>query len=66
MSASMRPKEELLTVQEVAVRLSICTRTVWRKVARGDLPPPVRLGRRLPRWRSGDLARYIARLGAAP
>jgi excisionase family DNA binding protein len=63
--SSLPTPKKLLTTQEVAVCLSISTRTVWRKVARGDLPAPVRLGRRLPRWRAADIHRYIQRLHAA-
>jgi excisionase family DNA binding protein len=53
----------LLTVRDVARRLGIGVRTVWKWTATGQLPPPVRLsGSRFTRWRAADLEQYIAEL----
>ncbi len=50
---------DLLRVEEVAHRLSVSIRTVWRLVARGEAPAPIRLSRKLVRFRADDLERYI-------
>jgi len=49
----------LITVEKVAELLAVSTRHVWRLVATGRLPAPVRLGRRSARWRPGDLESFI-------
>jgi excisionase family DNA binding protein len=53
---------ELLTPQQVAERLSISTRTLWRMLAREELPPPIRYTRKLVRWKAADIAAYLERL----
>ena len=50
---------ELMTVREVAARLKVSTRQVWKLAASGRLPGPMRLGRSV-RWRADDLAAFIA------
>lgn len=52
---------ELLTVHEVAERLKITPRTVWRWCRSGDLPAPVRLGkfRRVVRWKSTEIESFL-------
>jgi excisionase family DNA binding protein len=46
-----------LTPADVAKLLSIGVRTVWRMLATGRLPQPIRLSRKLVRWdREGLLA----------
>jgi predicted DNA-binding transcriptional regulator AlpA len=50
---------DLLTVRDVARRLSISERTVWRWTALGILPAPVHLHARSTRWRAADLERYL-------
>jgi predicted DNA-binding transcriptional regulator AlpA len=50
---------ELLDAAEVARRLSIHVRTLYRLVRRGRAPQPIRLSRKLVRWRSRDIARYV-------
>jgi excisionase family DNA binding protein len=57
---------DLLTVREVARRLSISERTVWRWTALGLLPPPVHPHSRTTRWRAADLERYLDELSAHP
>jgi excisionase family DNA binding protein len=44
----------LLTAYEVAERLDISVRTVWRWTALGELPAPVRRGR-VVRWKVADI-----------
>jgi predicted DNA-binding transcriptional regulator AlpA len=55
---------DLLTVHDVARRLSISERTVWRWTALGLLPPPVHPHSRSTRWRAADIERYVEELSA--
>lgn len=57
-----RAMAELLTSQEVAKRLAVSVRTLWRLVAAGKVPQPVRYNRKLVRWKTVDVARYIESL----
>jgi excisionase family DNA binding protein len=59
------PGKDLLTARDVADRLSISVRTVWRMTARGVLPQPVRYNRKLVRWKAADIDRYVASLAPA-
>jgi len=54
----------LLTARDVARRLSISLRTVWRWTALGLLPPPVHPHSRSTRWRAADIERYLEGLSA--
>lgn len=40
-----RSMDRLLTAKEVATKLGICIRGVWRGVQNGELPAPVKVGR---------------------
>jgi len=53
--------DRLLTVREVAARLGVSGRQVWKLCASGRLPAPVRLARSV-RWRESDISEFI-RLG---
>jgi predicted DNA-binding transcriptional regulator AlpA len=55
---------DLLTVRDVARRLSISERTVWRWTALGLLPPPVHPHARSTRWLAADIERYLRELSA--
>ena len=57
-----RTAAELLTSQQVADRLAVSVRTLWRLVAAGKVPQPVRYNRKLVRWKSSDVMRYIEAL----
>ncbi len=54
---------ELLTAREVARRLNIGMRTVWRWSASGELPAPVRLGKagRVVRWKAVEIDSFLER-----
>lgn len=54
---------ELLSVREVARRLGVAVRTIWKWKASGLFPPPVRLGPngRTIRWKAEEINRYIER-----
>jgi predicted DNA-binding transcriptional regulator AlpA len=49
----------LLRAVDVATLLAISVRCVWRLVASGDLPRPIKLGGST-RWRACDLEAFIA------
>jgi len=53
---------DLMTSQQVADRLAVSVRTLWRLVQRGNFPQPIRYNRKLVRWKSGDVQRYIEAL----
>jgi predicted DNA-binding transcriptional regulator AlpA len=51
--------DPLLTVYEVAGQLRCSTRTVWRYVAQGLLPEPIRLSPQKCLWRSSDVRKLL-------
>jgi excisionase family DNA binding protein len=53
---------ELLTSQQVANKLAVSVRTLWRLVAAGKFPQPIRYNRKLVRWKSTEVSRYIEAL----
>ena len=57
----MNAVEEMLDLHAVAKFLAIDERTVWRRVADGTLPKPVKVGRAA-RWFASDIADYQQRL----
>jgi predicted DNA-binding transcriptional regulator AlpA len=63
--ATSSPKVRLLKAIDVATSLGISQRQLWRLRATGELPAPVRVGRRCIRWRVEDITRFIDRLKAA-
>jgi len=59
----MSEEKKLLTVADVAKRLSVSTRTIQRLVA-GRRLPVIRLGPRLIRFDPARIEQWIARSGA--
>jgi excisionase family DNA binding protein len=55
--------EGLLTPQQVAERLNVKKRTLWRMVEQDDFPQPVRFNRKLVRWKASEVQEYIDSLG---
>ncbi|TVP80231.1 MAG: helix-turn-helix domain-containing protein [Puniceicoccaceae bacterium] len=51
-------QDRLLTVQDVAERLSLSVRAVYRLIAEKQLPQPVKLGR-ASRLYTSDISRYL-------
>jgi excisionase family DNA binding protein len=49
----------LLTSAEVARRLRIGVKTLHRLTRTGVVPQPIRLGRKLLRWREDDIDRWL-------
>ena len=50
--------DQLLAVKTVADRLAVSARQVWKLLASGRLPQPIRLGRSV-RWRQSDLDKFV-------
>ena len=50
----------LIDAQEVARRLDLSERTVWRLVAAGKLPNPVSIGDKSKRWRAAEIRSWVA------
>ena len=53
-------RDQLVDLKEIAARLVVSKRSVWRLVASGDLVQPVKIGR-LVRWFEADLQTYLDR-----
>lgn len=51
--------EHLLTSQQVANRLAISIRTLWRLVKSGAMPAPIRFNRKLVRWKADEIAEAV-------
>jgi len=52
---------DLLTVEQVAERLSMSVRSLQRMVKHGKFPPPIRYTRRLVRWKRSELTAWVDR-----
>jgi len=52
--------QQLLNIDEVAALLAVSRSTVRAAWYAGQLPAPIRVGRRGIRWRSDELAEFIA------
>lgn len=50
----------LLTKEEVAKKLQLSVRTIYRMAQGGEMPAPVTVGSRVVRWRSDILDDWIA------
>jgi excisionase family DNA binding protein len=55
----LAPEHALLTMTEVAARLTISRRTLQRMVAAGEFPAPLRRNRKWVRWRLADVQRFL-------
>lgn len=53
------PDQPLATIQEVARRLGLTVRTVWRMISEGALPEPVRVGVRGTRFIASEIDAFI-------
>ena len=51
---------EFLSPAELAKRLNVSRRTVFRFVSAGKLPQPLRLSKRTVRWRWADVEAFLA------
>lgn len=51
---------ELVSVAELARRLGVSPRSIWRWTSAGKLPQPLRLSKRTVRWRWADVEAFLA------
>lgn len=56
--STSEPAARLLAVREVAARLGVSTRQVWKLSSGGLMPKPVRLAGSV-RWNERELTRFI-------
>ncbi|GEM_PF-1793998 len=56
---NMTQPPQLLSVRQVASVFGLCTRSIWRMVANGELPPPILVGGAR-RWYQADIHAYLA------
>ena len=53
------PATRCLRATKVAEILDVSIRTIYRKVARGEFPKPIRIGKGSTRWRLRDVEDYL-------
>lgn len=54
----MSTADGIMTIDDVAKRYDVSTQTIYRWSRDGEMPKPVRVGRRLVRWRLLDLQQW--------
>ncbi|MCX7703995.1 MAG: helix-turn-helix domain-containing protein [Planctomycetota bacterium] len=52
-------KREMMSVKEVAEFLGVSVRTVWEQSARGEIPHPIKIGRKITRWHKATLEEWL-------
>lgn len=57
--------DALLRIATVTQAAGISSATVYRLIAAGKFPEPVRLGKRCTRWKAADVRAWIQAQGAA-
>ena len=62
MSTVSLPAGKFIKIAELARLLDISTRTIWRYVAIGRLPEPVRFSKVCVRWKAEEVQQYIDQL----
>lgn len=55
--------DALLRVKTVADATGLSSATIYRKLAAGDFPKPVRMGARCTRWKAADVRAWIQAQG---
>lgn len=55
--------DALLRIQTVAQATGLSDATIYRKLAAGQFPAPVRLGSRCTRWKAADVRAWIQSQG---
>lgn len=56
-------EDALLKIQTVGQGTGMSSATIYRKVAAGEFPQPVRLGKRCTRWKAADVRAWIQAQG---
>ena len=62
-NGELRMETELLTVRDVSRALKVSTRQIWKLLAGGRMPKPIRIGRSV-RWPVAVIERWIDELHA--
>ena len=57
--------DALLRIKTVTQATGLSSATVYRKLAAGEFPEPVRLGSRCTRWKAADVRAWIQAQGGA-
>jgi len=60
-SSSRMAVPQLMSVEEIAMRFNLCTRSIWRLVDAGELPQPIHVGHAR-RWYAVDVENYLRKL----
>lgn len=60
---ALRLPDALLRLQTVTQAIGLSAPTIYRKLAAGQFPEPVRLGARCTRWRAADIRAWIQAQG---
>lgn len=55
----MATPTQILRIRDVSQRTGLARSTIYALVARGDMPPPIRLTARASGWRSDDIDRWL-------
>ena len=55
----------LFTDRQVAASLNVAKSTIWRWVAEGRFPQPVRLAGKCTRWKRADIEQFVNEAAAA-
>ena len=55
----MNENDRLLTVQEVSDLCTVSVRKIWRDVAAGMFPKPLKLGRKTTRWWRSVILQFL-------
>lgn len=55
--------DALLKIRTVGQGTGMSSATIYRKVAAGEFPQPVRLGKRCTRWKAADVRAWIQAQG---
>ena len=55
----------LLTARDVCERAALSRATLYRLVAAGRFPKPLKVGSQAVRWRADEIAEHIEKLSAA-
>ncbi len=53
------PAERFIRIREVSHRTGLATSTIWKWVAEGKFPEPIRLGRRFTVWAESGIDGWI-------
>lgn len=56
----MTTDNQLMTAKDIAARLGLGIKTIYRLVQIGTLPQPIRLSPKVIRWRRDDFERWLA------